>query len=149
MRQAQGRKYSYCYLFHNRQLLNFLKFSSQQTLWKSVADPQRCCKKGVINNFAKFTGKPLYRRPFFNKVAGLNMQLYLKKASLQVFSCEFCEIFKSDYLGKHLWKKVSWKKNSFKYLRELWLWTSERGVFTILSNIYDGTFFRKDSFISC
>ena len=29
------------------------------------------CKKGVLRNFAKFTGKHLCQRLFFNKVAGL------------------------------------------------------------------------------
>ena len=27
-------------------------------------------KKGVLKNFAKFTGKHLYQNPFVNKVAG-------------------------------------------------------------------------------
>ena len=35
------------------------------------------CKKGVLKNFAKFTGKHLYHSLFFNKVAGL--RLLLKK----------------------------------------------------------------------
>ena len=34
------------------------------------------CKKGVLKNFAKFTGKHLYRSLFFNKVLGLSLQLY-------------------------------------------------------------------------
>ena len=36
-------------------------------------------KKGVFRNFAKFTGKHLCQSLFFNKVAGLSLQLYLKK----------------------------------------------------------------------
>ena len=42
------------------------------------------CKKCVLENFAKFTGKHLHLRLFFNKVS-----------LVQVFSCEFCEISKS------------------------------------------------------
>ena len=34
------------------------------------------CKIGVLRNFTKFTGKPLCRNLFFNKVAGLDLQLY-------------------------------------------------------------------------
>ena len=34
------------------------------------------CKKGVLRNFAKFTGKHLCQRLFFNKVAGLGLQLF-------------------------------------------------------------------------
>ena len=54
---------------------------------------RRCSiEKGVLKNFAKFTGKSLCRKIFLNKVAG----------SLQVFSCEFCEIFKNNYFVEHL-----------------------------------------------
>ena len=38
--------------------------------------PEVFCKKGVLRNFAQLTGKILYRRLFFNKVAGLGLQLY-------------------------------------------------------------------------
>ena len=33
--------------------------------------PDVLCKKGVLKNFAKFTGKHLCQSLFFNKVAGL------------------------------------------------------------------------------
>ena len=33
--------------------------------------PEVFCKKGVLRNFAKFTGKHLCKRLFFNKVAGV------------------------------------------------------------------------------
>ena len=39
------------------------------------------CKKGVIRNFARFTGKHLYQRLFFNKVAGLRLATLLKRVS--------------------------------------------------------------------
>ena len=35
------------------------------------------CKKGVLRNFAKFTGKHLCQSLFFNKVAGLRLYLFL------------------------------------------------------------------------
>ena len=37
------------------------------------------CKKGVLKNFAKFTGKHLHQRLVFNKVAGLRPAFLLKK----------------------------------------------------------------------
>ena len=38
---------------------------------------RRCSvKKGVLRNFAKFTGKHLFQGLFFNKVVGLSPQLY-------------------------------------------------------------------------
>ena len=62
--------------------------------------PEVFCKKGVLTNFAKFTGKHLCQRLFFNKVAGLRPQAcnFIKKESLaQMFSCEFCEISKNTF----------------------------------------------------
>ena len=56
------------------------------------------CKKGVIINFVKFTGKHLCQRLFFNNVSGLRPATLLKKESLiQVFSHEFCEISKNSF----------------------------------------------------
>ena len=35
--------------------------------------PEVFCKKGVLRNLAKFTGKHLCQRLFFNKAAGLKL----------------------------------------------------------------------------
>ena len=51
-------------------------------------------KKDALRNFAKFTGKHLYQRLFFNNVAGLPLA--------QVFSCEFCEISKNTFFTENL-----------------------------------------------
>ena len=37
---------------------------------------RRSVRKGALKNFATFTGKHLYQSLFFNKVAGLSLQLY-------------------------------------------------------------------------
>ena len=56
--------------------------------------PEVFCKKGVLKNFAKFTGKHLCQSLFFNKV-DLQACNFIKKETLaQVFSCKFCEISK-------------------------------------------------------
>ena len=57
------------------------------------------CKKGVLRNFTKFTGKHLCQSLFFNKVAGPGQACnFIKKETLaQVFSCEFCEISKNTF----------------------------------------------------
>ena len=53
------------------------------------------CRKGVLRNFAKFTGKHLCQNLVFNKVADL------KKESLaQVFSCEFFKISKNTFFHR-------------------------------------------------
>ena len=40
--------------------------------------------------------------PFFNKVAGVAWNSINKETLAQVFSCEFCEIFKNTYFTEHL-----------------------------------------------
>ena len=68
--------------------------------------PEVFCKKGVLRNFAKFTGKHLCQSLFFNKVADLRPATLLKKDSgnfikkktlTQVFPCEFCDISKNTF----------------------------------------------------
>ena len=62
------------------------------------------CEKGVLRNFAKFTGKHLSQGLFFNKVSGLrSATLNKKETPAQVFSCEFCEISKNTFFIEHLW----------------------------------------------
>ena len=41
--------------------------------------PELFCKKGVLRNFSKFTGKHLCQSLFFNKVAGLRPATLLKR----------------------------------------------------------------------
>ena len=64
--------------------------------------PEMFCKKGVIINFTKLTGKQLCQRLFFNKVAGWGLQLYSKKTLAKVFSCAFCDISKKIVFTEHL-----------------------------------------------
>ena len=53
-------------------------------------------KKGVLKNFAIFTGK-------HNKVASLQTCNFIKKDTpVRVLSCGQCEIFKSTYFEEHL-----------------------------------------------
>ena len=39
--------------------------------------PEVFCKKGVLRNYAKFTGKPLCQSLVYNKVAGLRPCVFL------------------------------------------------------------------------
>ena len=59
--------------------------------------PEVFCRKGVLRNFAKFTGKHLCQSLFFNKVAGGACNFIKKETLAQVFSCEFCKIFKNTF----------------------------------------------------
>ena len=61
---------------------------------------QRCSvKKGVLRNFAKFTGKHLCQSLYFNKVAGLRPATLLKKGLLhRCFSLDFAEFLRIPFL---------------------------------------------------
>ena len=67
-------------------------------------------RKGVLRNFAKFTGKHLCKSLFFNKVAGPACSFIKKETLAQVFSCEFCEISKNTFSTEHLWVTASWSR---------------------------------------
>ena len=65
-------------VFHANVLFLYpLKTSENQRLGKREQQPPEVFhKKGVLKNLAIFTVKHLYQRFFFNKVAGLGLQLY-------------------------------------------------------------------------
>ena len=80
-------------------LLCVLPKKSSLRLWKIIcyrSSHQSCSIKiGVLKNFTKFTGKHLCLRP-----EACN---FIKKETLaQVFSCEFCKIFKNTFFTEHL-----------------------------------------------
>ena len=54
-------------------------------------------QNGVHRNFTIVTGKTPGLESFFNKVADLGLQFYLKKTPTQVFFCENCEFFKNCF----------------------------------------------------
>ena len=59
--------------------------------------PEMFCKKGVLRDFAKFTGNNLCQACNFIK----------KETLAQVFSSEFCEISKNTFFTEHLWATAS------------------------------------------
>ena len=61
--------------------------------------PEVFCEKGVLRNFAKFTGKHLCQSLFLKKLQALRA-LFKKETLAQVFSCEF---FEFSFLTEHLW----------------------------------------------
>ena len=69
------------------------------------------CKKGILENFAKFTGKHLCQSLFFNKVAGLRPDIgdtsVLAQTLAQVFTCEFRENFKNTFIYRTTLTAVS------------------------------------------
>ena len=62
--------------------------------------PEMFCKKGVLRNFPRVTGKHSCQSLFSNE----DTSNFIKKETLaQVFSYEFCEMFKNIFLVKHFW----------------------------------------------
>ena len=61
--------------------------------------PEVFCIKGDLKNFTKFTGKNPCQS-FFNKVGGLRSATLLKETLTQVYSSEFCEIFKNSFFHR-------------------------------------------------
>ena len=78
---------------------------------KNIRHSLRRCsvKRGVLRNFAKFTGKHLCQSLYFNKVAGLPKACnFIKIETLaQVFFCKFCEISKNIVFTEHIWATAS------------------------------------------
>ena len=66
--------------------------------------PDVFCKKAVLKNFTKFTGKHLCLSVFFNnKVAGLGPATLSKKRLWhRCFSVNFVKFLKNSFLTKHL-----------------------------------------------
>ena len=71
-----------------------IHFFYRNTLYRS-SRPEVFCKKVVLRNFTKFTGKHLGRGLFFNKVAGLRPAALLKK--------NFEKFLRTPFYIEHLW----------------------------------------------
>ena len=60
-------------------------------------------KKGVLRNFAKFTGKQLRQSLFFNKVAGFRPATLLKKKLWHsCFPVNFAKSLRTPFLTEHI-----------------------------------------------
>ena len=73
-----GRDIVFLTCFSLIQVINLLIFLKSRR-------PEVFCKKGVLRNFAKFTGKHLYQSLFFDKVTEACNFI---KIETQVFSCD-------------------------------------------------------------
>ena len=66
--------------------------------------PKVFCKKGVLRNFTKFTGKHLCQSLFFNNVAGLRPATLLKKGLWRrCFPVNFVKFLRTPFFTEHLW----------------------------------------------
>ena len=82
------------------QISNKLRILIFGAFWRIRSSHQRCSmKKGVLRNFAKFTGKYLCQSLFFNKVAGLRPATLLKNRLWhRCFPVNFAKFLRTPFL---------------------------------------------------
>ena len=92
-------------------------------------------KKGVLRNFAKFTGKHLCQSLFFNNVAGLKACNFIEKDNLaQVFSMNFAKflntffyrtppmaasVYYHEWIINQILNRIITMKPHWRYLKKL------------------------------
>ena len=84
----------------------FDHYQNVKSKYQNISRPEVFCEKGVVRNFAKFTGKHLCQAFFLNKVAGLRPQLAtLLKESLchTYFPVNFAKFLRTPFLTEYLW----------------------------------------------
>ena len=65
--------------------------------------PEKFCKKGVLRNFTKVTGKHLCQNLFFNNVAGpRNATLLKKRLWHRCFPVNFAKFLRTRFLTEYL-----------------------------------------------
>ena len=75
-----------------------------ETIKDRCSQPDVFCKKGVLENLAKFTGKHPCQSLFFNKVAGLTPETLLKKRTWhRCFPVDFAKFSETPFFIEHLW----------------------------------------------
>ena len=67
------------------------------TIYRS-SRPEVFCKKGVLRNFAKFTGKHLRQSLLFN-----NLQLYQKRDWYRWLPVNLAKFLRTPFFTKHFW----------------------------------------------
>ena len=78
-----------------------IDFSTKKEISRS-SRPEVSCKKGVLRNFPKFTGKHLSQSLFFNKVAGSPATLLRKRLWHRCFPVNFAKFLRTFFFIEHL-----------------------------------------------
>ena len=90
------------YRINSEQIFAFRKLRGVEI--NRSSRPEVFCKKGVLRNFTKFTGKHLCQSLFFNKVAGLKPATLLKKRLWhRCFPVNFVKFLRTPFFTEHLW----------------------------------------------
>ena len=75
----------------------FIVVDVSSKLLSRSSRPELFCKKRVLRNFVKFSGKHLWQSLFYNKVSGLKPVIFLKRETLaQAFSSK-------SFFVEHFW----------------------------------------------
>ena len=74
-------------------------WNTSEKLVFSEAIARLCSVRGILINFAKFTGGWLSYRSESCK--------FINETTTEMFSCEFCGIFKTSLFTEHLWWRSS------------------------------------------
>ena len=81
-----------------------IEFASIKFQISRSSRPEVFCKKSVLRNFGKFTGKHLPQGLVFNKVEGLRPAALLQKRLWhRYFPVNFAEFLRTLFLTEHLW----------------------------------------------
>ena len=96
----------FCFvLFLRKHLLHFLCYLfMQENVQMSLSEAAvcRCSSKQVFLKISQCSQKISVFESLFNKAGTLKTCVFIKKEiPTQVFSCEYCEIFKNSFLMEH------------------------------------------------
>ena len=120
------------------------------------------CKKGVLRNFTKFTGKHLCQSLFCSKVAGQRSATLFKNRRWQrCFPENFVKFLRTPFYIEHLWWLLLMKKmknvNNFRVLiniciflptsARLYLWKCKKLVFSSVNVVVFNDTFQKMIFL--
>ena len=113
------------FIYTWRMTSKFSLFYQSNLVGIRISCPEVFCKKGVLSNFEKFTGKRLCQSLlfnkvslFFNKVAGHRPETLLKKRLWQRWFPEnFAKFLRTPFLKKHVWWLLLRDKERFLFPR--------------------------------
>ena len=95
-----------CPIHFSNSLRGYIFFKN--LLLAEAATRGAVCKKGILRNFAKFTGKHLCQSPLFNKVAGLrDAPLFKKRPWHKCFPVNLVKFLRTPFFTEHLGSTVS------------------------------------------
>ena len=114
-------EYFTCYKFSITTSIRLLSYSLQSYYYHNhccilscivrSSRPEVFYNKGVLRNFAKVTEVHLCQSLFFNKVAGLRLQLYKKETLAQVFSQLEYAVNQSDIVSSIIFRNNCFVSN--------------------------------------